>query len=375
MTVTYFKRSLRLAFALLALSAVLTGCTYRTVVRVVPAPMTEYKTPQRIVAAPGDVNENISDSVLIQKSQFRACPRKGRLFGLNEHSPACLSRVKRCHCQMWFCPGSRRIGASRVCAPRQLLFKPRLLPIHPLLPTMPSCHIRPRAPVVVRKIAPRCPALHAPVRALRSSPRVIERYVAAPVERCGCTRPYQGRPYLTGADMTFITHGYGKRATTGIWVQVVNRTFTSTLVRATNWQHTELQSFNTRYAYAPRSIHTFALPLERSVFGYGFFATQRDRAHYLEKIPGRDQRRWFKSDCRHLLFQVGIMARGAMLGTTGNTFGFDGRSVWSGYGGHDRWDFTAILTLHFSDGSAIIYERPFVLLDSTNDKLVLTRFR
>lgn len=372
--------------AVLAISFVLAGCVYKPTIREVPS--------DQLAIPPAALGESSTRTQMGTPAVLDLYGETRRSCGYENTFPHPSVAYETCnlrdahypmHCECLSRDCLRPMGQA--CRSWSLQPNVTLLPVLPPVIKAPVCHIqvrhsRPhpvRRPVLVRRPTllrkPRCAAIHYKPALPHSSPVVLERYVPAPVDRCGCAVAHRGRAYLTSADMTFITHGYGKLASSGIWVQVVNRTFTATLVRATNWQREELQSFNSRYTYAPQSVHTFALPIERSVFGYGFFATQRDRAHYLEKIPGRDQHIWFKSDCRHLLFQVGIMARSAMLGTTGNTFGFDGRTVWSGYGGHNRWDFTAILTLHFSDGSRIIYERPFVMLNSVNGKLVLTRFR
>ncbi len=189
-------------------------------------------------------------------------------------------------------------------------------------------------------------------------------------------RNTKGSARLDKVTLTFQTLKYGKKPTTGVWVLVVDNTWNTTLVRATNLART--QRLSNRYAVAsarfrPGSVHILDLPFERSRYGYGFFASDKDANRILARIPRSQRRIWHKRNCEHLYFKIGFMPRSALLGTTGNTFGFEGTPTFSGYGGQDRWTFDAFLTLYFSDGSKLIYERKNLSLESRNGKLVFTK--
>lgn len=206
----------------------------------------------------------------------------------------------------------------------------------------------------------------------------LHAYPANPALARRLSRSQRNDPTLQRVAITFQTLGHGKKATSGIWILAVDNTWNHTLVRATNLARTQYmdnaQEVQRAY-FAPYSIHTLDLPFSRSRLAYGLFASDRDSAHLLERIPPSQQRIWRKSNCRHLYFKIGLMARSALLGTTGNTFGFDSQRTFSGYGGHDKWTFNVFLTLYFNDGSKLVYVRRGLSLDSHNGRLVFTNTR
>jgi hypothetical protein len=71
-------------------------------------------------------------------------------------------------------------------------------------------------------------------------------------------------------------------------------------------------------------------------------------------------------------FLVGVMANSALMGTQGSYFGFEGKKVFSGYGGEQRWNFDATLVLTFADGTTIEESHLGQRLDSEQGELVLT---
>ena len=181
-------------------------------------------------------------------------------------------------------------------------------------------------------------------------------------------------PALTRVTLTFLTGKHAKLASSGVWVLVVDRTWNTTLVRSTNIEraYSGGGTLPSHGYFARYSSHAVVLPFARSNRTYGIFATgqQLEEHHYV--IPRAALRVWRKNNCRHLIFEIGLMARGALLGTTGNTFGFDGHPVYSGYGGYNKWTFGVLLTLYFNDGSSFTYYRPNLTLTSTDGKLVFT---
>lgn len=203
-------------------------------------------------------------------------------------------------------------------------------------------------------------------------------YPAEPLIARRLPRSERRDPVLEKVTMTFETLQYPKKATSGIWVLSVNNTWNDTLVRSSNLAETENVSneYAVRDAYfAPYSTHTLDLPFARSRYGYDLFASDLDRQHLLDRIPRSERRVWRKSNCERLYFKVGLMARSALLGTTGNTFGFDRQNTYSGFGGENKWSFNAFLTLYFNDGSKLVYARRNLTLDSHNGKLVFIRAR
>lgn len=160
--------------------------------------------------------------------------------------------------------------------------------------------------------------------------------------------PSDAGPALTKATLRLYTGAHEKLPTSGVWVLVTDSSGQTTVARVTN----TARSPNDRYAMS--SIHEIDLPLD---------AHKQDRALTV----------FYKEGLHRPRFSVGIMANSAMIGTQGSYYGFEGKRVFSGYGGENTWSFDATLILTFEDGSTIEATHVGQLLNSQQGELVLTK--
>jgi hypothetical protein len=160
--------------------------------------------------------------------------------------------------------------------------------------------------------------------------------------------PLDAGPALTKATLRLYTGAQEKLPTTGVWVLVTDSSGQTTVARVTNIAR------STADRYTMSSIHEINLPLD---------SHKQDRALTV----------FYKEGLHRPRFSVGIMANSTMIGTQGSYYGFEGKKVFSGYGGENRWSFDATLILTFSDGSTIDVTHVGQQLNSQQGELVMTK--
>jgi hypothetical protein len=162
--------------------------------------------------------------------------------------------------------------------------------------------------------------------------------------------PPDAGPVLTGVSLRVYTGAHEKLPSTGVWALVTDSSGQTTVARVTNIAR------STEDAYLTGSVHELKLPLD---------VHKQDRALTV----------FYKEALHNIRFSVGIMANSTKIGTQGSYYGFEGKPVFSGYGGENTWSFDATVVLTFADGSTIESRHVGQRLASQGGKLVLTTLK
>jgi hypothetical protein len=160
--------------------------------------------------------------------------------------------------------------------------------------------------------------------------------------------PPDGGPALVSVTLVTDTGAYAKLPDSGLWVLVTDRSGKTTVARVTNVARSAAD------LYESGTRHQFEVPLDNH---------KQDRPVTI----------FYKEGLHHFRFAVGMMAQSAKIGTQGSFFGFEGKNVYSGYGGENLWTFDATVILRFNDGSTLESRRVGQGLSSQEGKLVFTR--